>query len=227
LESVGCVMSFSVMPGVIVERVGEDLMVIVPGTSDLVSLSGRPAQVLLDVTAGKRIDSADPALRDLVDLGIVSAPGVSRRGLIQAGVIGAGAGIAVLAIPGLAAASSVQRTQLVGAFTRAPSYNYFYIADYNSWVLEEQSVIDYLVENGVTTNLAVLPDPLPSEDLGTISELDVPGFNLTAAPGSNNTSTFIEWLAPADVDFTTFEFAVVGYFSWAGQEFEVFFFNPE
>ena len=96
----------SLTAGVIVERVGDDLMVIVPGNADVVSLSGRPAQVLLDVKAGRKVDSADPALRDLVDLGIVSAPGISRRGLIKAGAIGAGAGIAVLAMPGVAAAAS-------------------------------------------------------------------------------------------------------------------------
>jgi hypothetical protein len=97
------------MPGVIVDRVGDDLMVIVPGNSDVVSLFGRPAEVLLDVKAGKKVDSTDPAVQDLVDLGILAATGLSRRGLIKAGAIGAGAGIAVLAMPGVAAASSSSR----------------------------------------------------------------------------------------------------------------------
>ena len=99
-------MPLSVPAGVIVERVGDDLMVVVPGNTDVVSLSGRPAEVLLDVQAGRRVDSSDPALRDLVDMGIVSAPGVSRRGLMKAGAIGAGAGIAVFAMPSVAGASS-------------------------------------------------------------------------------------------------------------------------
>lgn len=99
-------MKYSLTAGVIVERVGDDLMVVLPGNSDVVSLSGRPAEMLLDVKTGRKVDSSDPALRDLVDLGIVSAPGLSRRGLIKAGAIGAGAGIAVLSMPGVAAASS-------------------------------------------------------------------------------------------------------------------------
>lgn len=99
-------MSISVTPGVIVERVGDDLMVIVPGNSDVVSLSGRHAEMLLDVKADRTVDSADPALHDLIDLGILSAPGLSRRGLIKVGAVGAGAGIAVLAMPGVAAAAS-------------------------------------------------------------------------------------------------------------------------
>jgi hypothetical protein len=96
----------SLTTGVVVERVGDDLMVVIPGNNDVVTLSGRPAAVLLDVKAGKKVDTADPALRDLVDCGILSAPGLSRRGLIKAGAIGAGAGIAVLAMPGVVAAAS-------------------------------------------------------------------------------------------------------------------------
>jgi hypothetical protein len=106
-ETLECSMALSVMPGVIVERVGNDLMVIVPGNTDVVTLSGRPAEVLLDVRAGRKVDPTDAALRDLVDLGIVSTPGLSRRGLVKAGAIGAGAGIAVLAMPGVASASSI------------------------------------------------------------------------------------------------------------------------
>jgi hypothetical protein len=102
---------YSLTPGVIVERVGDDLMVIVPGNNDVVSLSGRPAEVLLDVKAGRRVDSADSALGDLVNLGVITAPGLSRRGLIKAGAIGAGAGVAVLAMPGVAAASSTTALQ--------------------------------------------------------------------------------------------------------------------
>ena len=97
---------YSLPPGVIVERVGDDLMVVLPGNSDVVSLSGRPAEILLDVKTGRRVDCSDPVLRELVDLGVISAPGLSRRGLIRAGAVGAGAGIAVLAMPGVAAASS-------------------------------------------------------------------------------------------------------------------------
>jgi len=95
-----------VSPGVIVERVGDDLMVVVPGASDVVSLSGRPADVLLDVQAGRDVDPLDPALKTLSDLGIVTSPGMSRRGLITAGALGAGAGVVMLSMPAAAAAGS-------------------------------------------------------------------------------------------------------------------------
>jgi len=96
----------AITPGVIVERVGDDLMVIVPGTTDVVSLSGRPAEVLLDVQAGREVDPSDPALKSLNDLGIVTSPGMSRRGLITAGALGAGAGVVMLSMPAAAAAES-------------------------------------------------------------------------------------------------------------------------
>lgn len=111
-------------PGVIVERVGDDLMVVVPGNSDVVSLSGRPAEVLVDVQEGKDVDPSEPALKTLNDLGIVTSPGMSRRGLIKAGAIGAGAGIAVMAMPSVAAASSQQR--LSGSYDYDPDENTFF-----------------------------------------------------------------------------------------------------
>lgn len=99
-------MNYSLADGLIVERLGDDLMVIVPGRTDVVSLSGRPAKIVIDLQAGTGVEPSEPALRDLVDLGVITAPGLSRRGLIKVGAAGAGASIAVLAMPGVAAASS-------------------------------------------------------------------------------------------------------------------------
>jgi len=69
----------SLATDVVVERVGDDLMVVIPGKNDVVSLSGRPAEVLLDVKSGKPVDAGVPVVADLVGLGMVSAPGLSRR----------------------------------------------------------------------------------------------------------------------------------------------------
>ena len=103
----GIVMTAVVLsPGVIVEHVGGELLVVVRGHTDVVKLTGGVREMLEDIRAGKSVDVSDPVVVDLLELGIVSTPGVSRRGLIKAGAIGAGAGIAVLAMPGVAAASS-------------------------------------------------------------------------------------------------------------------------
>lgn len=109
-------MSLSINPGVIVEPLGDDLMVVVPGSKEVVCLSGRPAEIVLDLQAGKNIDPSDPAVSDLAGLGIVSTPGLSRRGMIKASAVGIGAGIAVMAMPGVAAASSSLRILEMGDF---------------------------------------------------------------------------------------------------------------
>ena len=101
-------------PGVIVEHVGGELLVVVPGHTDVVKLTGGVAQVLEDIRSGSAVDLSDPAVADLLELGIVSTPGVSRRGLIKAGAIGAGAGVAVLAMPSVAAASSLPTFEVSG-----------------------------------------------------------------------------------------------------------------
>lgn len=101
---------YSLTPGVLIERVGGDLMVVVPGKSNFVRLSGSVAEVLLDVQAGRSVSSSHSALSDLVNLGILNPPGMSRRGLVKAGAVGVGAGIAVMAMPSVAMASSASAT---------------------------------------------------------------------------------------------------------------------
>jgi hypothetical protein len=97
---------FSVSRGVVCERVGDELMIVVPGHAEVVKLTGEAADVFLDVQAGKTPHPSATLISELEALGIIETGGMSRRGLIKAGAIGAGAGIAVLAMPGVAAASS-------------------------------------------------------------------------------------------------------------------------
>lgn len=124
---------YSLTPGAIVERIGDDLMVVVPGQTDVVSLSGRPADVLLRLAAGTGVDPSEPALRDLIQLGIISAPGLSRRGLIRAGAVGAGAGIAVLAMPSVAAASSDASSNTIIPLTQfGPSFGNPQVFDFRA-----------------------------------------------------------------------------------------------
>lgn len=92
--------------GVVVEQVGSDFLVIAPGSLDAVRLTGEAAETLSKIQSGIFVDSTSPVVGELSSFGILEAQGVSRRGLIKAGAIGAGAGIAVMAMPGVAAASS-------------------------------------------------------------------------------------------------------------------------
>jgi len=93
-------------PGVLIEQVGDDLLVVTPDGLNTLRLTGQAAAVMSRIQAGQPIDFNTPIVQDLAERGIIALPGMSRRGLIKAGAIGAGAGIAVLAMPSVAAASS-------------------------------------------------------------------------------------------------------------------------
>jgi len=92
--------------GVLIEKVGEELVVVIRGSNEAIRVTGETAVTLTHIQSGAQVDTRSTAIRELLELGIIEVPGFSRRGLIAAGAVGAGAGIAVLAMPGVAAASS-------------------------------------------------------------------------------------------------------------------------
>ena len=106
--------------GVVVEQVGDDVLVVVPGTTEALCLSGEAAETVLTIQAGQSVSSSDAVVGELVARGVVEVPGLSRRGLIRAGAVGAGAGIAILALPSVAAASSVVELTAAAFFGRTP-----------------------------------------------------------------------------------------------------------
>jgi hypothetical protein len=91
--------------GVVVEEMGPDVVVMVPDSSEVLTLTGDAAGLLRDVQAGATV-RLGALVSELVQLGVLDTSGLSRRGFVKAGAIGAGAGIAVLSMPGVAAASS-------------------------------------------------------------------------------------------------------------------------
>jgi len=106
IEGVSMVNSPRIAHGVLIERVGEELVVVVPGSNEAIRVTGETAVTLTHIQSGAQVDTRSIAMRELLELGVIEVPGFSRRGLIAAGAVGAGAGIAVLAMPGVAAASS-------------------------------------------------------------------------------------------------------------------------
>ena len=94
------------VPGVFVERVGDDVVVLVPGRDESLRFSGDHANTVDAISRGDTRGVDAEIFDQLVQFGVVIAPGLSRRGLVRAGAIGAGAGIALLSLPGVAAASS-------------------------------------------------------------------------------------------------------------------------
>jgi hypothetical protein len=98
-------MKVSLAKGVVVEEVGSDVVVMVPESIEALRLSGDAADVVRAIQLGSTV-SPGALVSDLFRLGVVDSAGVSRRGLLRAGAIGAGAGIVVLSMPGVATASS-------------------------------------------------------------------------------------------------------------------------
>jgi hypothetical protein len=186
-------------------------MVIVPHNTDVVSLSGHPAEVVLDVQAGRKVNSLEPVLRNLADLGVITTPGVSRRGLITAGAVGAGAGIAVLAMPGVAAASSVS----IPSDDDSPLPEQFYLLD--GGIFFEDNQYRFVI----SPVLMSWPDPQPSTNISDVSALEISGFPpLSVLPGDSEVADEelffrgLVWGSLTEDPGTDVE----GIFSWTGSD---------
>lgn len=98
----------SLAAGLVVETVGEDLLVLVPRSAEAIRLTGSAAEIVSALQAGGSVSDATPGVDELKALGIVTVgSGLSRRVLLRGGAIGLGSVAAVLAMPTAAAASSV------------------------------------------------------------------------------------------------------------------------
>jgi hypothetical protein len=158
--------TLSIAPGVVIEHVGSDVVLLVPGSTEVIKLSGDAAHIIRAIQAGDVSVLPSESVSELVNLGIfVSQAGMSRRGLIKAGAIGAGAGIAAMAMPSVAAASSIEPIPLVGYFY--PNFANFTFAI-----------------GGITES--PFPDSTPSDDFDDVSDLSILGTtvgNIDGAPG--------------------------------------------
>jgi len=185
---------YSVTSGVLVERVGDDVMVVVPGNNDFIKLSGEAADVLLRVQAGHTMLGSETVLSELEELGVVTGAGMSRRGLIKAGAIGAGTGIAVMAMPSVAAASSDVGERISGV--------YFWIGSEVLFVLDERNYENF----DLTLSAPFFPTPLPSSDVNDVSRL-----TLTTSVAGLGTLEVREFqFSPAGERFLVWEATLAG-----------------
>lgn len=112
----------SIAPGVMIESIAEDLLVMVPGREQVLRLSGEAAELVRTVQAGGQVDLSSDSAVELVELGVVvGAAALSRRGLLRAGALGTGMGMAALAMPSVAAAASSDGV-LVGSYNLTNSF---------------------------------------------------------------------------------------------------------
>ncbi|MGZ4588917.1 MAG: twin-arginine translocation signal domain-containing protein, partial [Mycobacteriaceae bacterium] len=113
-------------PGLIMEEVGDEIVVVDPDTQRAHALSGLAARVFVASEDGRFTGEDDPAAVDAAVAGLVEAGllvptvGISRRVLLQrAGVVAAAAGIITIGLPTAANAAS---TPTVVIFTTTGSH---------------------------------------------------------------------------------------------------------
>jgi hypothetical protein len=93
--------------GIVVEKVGVDLVVFLTESSEVLRLSGPPADLLRRIVEGEVPDPSDAeTMGRLVELGIVRSGAMSRRGFVRATAVGMGAGFSLMALPHSAVAAS-------------------------------------------------------------------------------------------------------------------------
>jgi hypothetical protein len=99
--------TLTITPGVVIEHLGQEAVVKLPGASSVVKVTGEQAHTLRAIETGHSQALSTLTVQSLIDAGIVvSETGMSHRNLFKAGTIDAGAGIAVMAMPTVDAASS-------------------------------------------------------------------------------------------------------------------------
>lgn len=189
---------FSLAPSHVIEKVGEDVVVLIPESKEVLKLSGELANLVYTASISGSVEvpeGVDPS--ELVDRGIIvldSYP--TRRTFLKAGAVGAGASVVALGLPSVAAASSV--IQLTGrwAYDRSGSGGL-----------------------GLFQDFIVSRELLPSS--GTPSDLNVLGgiaeFFDFVDPGDGTLGAI--WGFPVDVipdPFPATGENILGTFSWNG-----------
>jgi hypothetical protein len=151
--------------GVVIEPVGDDVVVMTPGNSQVLRLNGTSAELVKRVINGESIDAPSEDVINLIQSGVLEmSGGMSRRGLITAGAVGVGAGMSMLAMPSAAMAASIQRIPLTGGWV-----------NFGSPPPEGEYAFEINTYDGRFT----FPDPLPSNDVDDVSPLRILGETIS------------------------------------------------
>ena len=122
----------SLVDGAVVETVGAEILILLPGSTETVRLAGKAADVVRRIQSGEVVLASEESTALLMKGGIVTIPpGVSRRGFLRAGALGVGAGMSVLALPTAALASSTIPLEGVWFVLGSPATAYFLINGYD------------------------------------------------------------------------------------------------
>ena len=129
----------SIVSDAVVEVVGTDVLVHLSGASEVIRLSDATAEVFLAIRAGQEVDPSDSGVKELVAAGIVRSRGLTRRGLVKAGAVGLGAGIAVMAMPSVAVASSNSESPI--RLVQEPTFARQFNAETQTTTLVDQGAV--------------------------------------------------------------------------------------
>jgi hypothetical protein len=206
---------FELVEGVVLEQVGDDLLVAVPGSLETLRLTGDVANTLRALHSGVAVDCVGSDINDLIKLGVVADRStVSRRGLIRAGAVGVGAGIAVLAMPSAAAASS-RCDRLNGSWAPGTPFSFF-LAEGNQFGIPSPNFPSRPLPDGN-------PSPLSVDSYGVVP---VSAFLDDGVVGAVQWQFGLEDDAPPPpVDIMAPDLTIVleGSFTWGGQCYTVRF----
>jgi len=72
------------------KKIAEELVVVIPGSNEALRITGQEGHALTEVQSGHVVNADSTPVRQLAELGVIDMPGLSSRGLIKPGVIGAG-----------------------------------------------------------------------------------------------------------------------------------------
>ena len=107
------------VPGVLVENFGDNVMVSLPDRSEVLSLTGDMAEIVVALRDGEEVSPNNgDALTELERRGVITladSKGVSRRQILTAGAAGVTGGVLALSLPAAAAASSFVCPVVTGA----------------------------------------------------------------------------------------------------------------
>ena len=109
------------VPGVLVENVGDNVMVSLPDHTEVLSLTGDMAEIVVALRDGEEVYTSNgEALTELERRGIITlsdSKGLSRRQILTAGAAGVTGGVLALSLPAAAAASSFVCPVVPGTLT--------------------------------------------------------------------------------------------------------------
>ena len=190
--------TFRLAEDVLIERLGEEFLVMPADSAESLRLAGEAATVVhVLLENGRSAMPKTDALSELLAAGIVKThdgAGPSRRSLLKTGAIGVGAGVASLALPTAASAASVTYVDVTGEWgvNLVPSSGAAFFNQVFDWPdgLGDATDLTIISLSGMATPFLV---PLTVYDAGGDFVLWESDRDFTSAPG-----------APGDIAVGTF-----------------------